>query len=136
MAISGETSIFACTYEFLFYNENYQTGVYIVYEFLVTNSGLVDKYKIVDQFWESKYKSVYWKATQFEKVLLMIMDFIYAIGVLVMTISMLKIYVLWIWGYFKYKIFVLYWYEIIDSLVIIFSIITLSFWAKIVVFPK
>ena len=136
MAYRKEKTVFACTYEFLFYNENYQAGVYIAYEFLITNSGGVEKYKIVHPFWESKYRNDYRILSKFEKVIHMGMDLVYVLGVLIITGSMLKTYYVRIRAYFKYKLVIFYWFEVIDSLVIIFSIITLSYWAKLIVFTK
>lgn len=44
------------TIEIMFYNQNYQIGTIQIYEFLIDNSGNIEKYSKIDSFMLSRYE--------------------------------------------------------------------------------
>ena len=71
--------------ELMFYNENYQAGVIIVFEFNVNNAGNVDKYYLTKPFFSSRYDSNYHRITSAERGFLIFLDVIYLIGLIWFT---------------------------------------------------
>ena len=54
-----DPNLISFTIELMFYNQNYQTGITIVYEFLINNAGDVEKYADINAFYLSRYDEHY-----------------------------------------------------------------------------
>ena len=74
----------------IFYNENYETGVQIIYQFLQNNSGHISKYTDATIYNKSMYKSNYRKYKSGYQVLFKSIDFIYLTGILIMLLAFIR----------------------------------------------
>lgn len=73
------------TLEIMFYNENYQTGVIMIYEFLINNSAKVEKHKNIEAFYLSRYNNNFRAFSQTLKNFLFLLDLVYLIHILFLT---------------------------------------------------
>ena len=113
--------------ELMFYNENYQMGLVMTYEFMINNAGNVDKYYIVRPFFSSRYDLDYHRISQFAKVILFIIDLIYFLGLIWLTYTVIKrIYeIITVWV--RFKTFKIYAIDVINIAIAVLSIMCLVY---------
>ena len=122
-----DNAFLSLTFELTFYNENYQTGVVLAYSFIQTNAGKVNKIKTKRSFFESRYESNYHQISDATKVVLIILEIVYIIGVfwLVYEISV-KLYRAAA-TFIKSRSFVLVFYDFIDISVVVCKLVALCY---------
>ena len=69
------------------YNENHETGVQIVYQFLHDNSGYIEKYTDASIFNKSMYKSNFRKYSSGLQIVFKGIDFIYLAGIVILFLA-------------------------------------------------
>ena len=111
----------------MFYNENYQMGIVLTYEFMINNAGNVDRYYIVRPFFASRYDNEYHRISQFSKVIYFMFDAIYLLGLIWFTYTMsVRIYtIISVWV--KFKTFKIYAIDIINIAIVVLSIICIIY---------
>ena len=73
------------TLEIMFYNENLQTGVVLIYEFLINNAGVLEKHKNVETFYLTRYSSKYRSNSKFGDYMLITFDLLFFISIMHLT---------------------------------------------------
>ena len=68
--------------EVVFYNENYQTGVILTYEFLQNNAGELKIANYRKSFFESRYSKNYHQISGLTQIILIILEVFYWLGLL------------------------------------------------------
>ena len=116
------------TLEIMFYNENYQTGITIAYQFLINNAGDVEKYKDTTQFFLSRYSKYYHQSSNEMRWFLIFLDVIYAIFLFIITAKTTLIIKRRFMDIFDYKAFTFKWYEILDVIILALSYSNFVLW--------
>ena len=114
--------------ELMFYNENYQVGVTMAYEFLVNNAGSIEMYTNNNAFYLNRYTSYYHQSSAFIQYLLMTIDFLFLIGLLYFSFQLFIVFKRIISELFKFGEIKVFWYEVIDLSIILLSYVSLVFW--------
>ena len=76
--------------EVVFYNENYQAGTVLIYQFLENNAGRVESYKDRRAFFESRYNSNYHQQSKSMVSFLIFLDAVYWLGLFWITFDAVK----------------------------------------------
>ena len=116
------------TLEIMFYNENYQTGITIAYQFLINNAGDVEKYKDTTQFFLSRYSKYYHQSSNEMRWFLIFLDVIYVIFLFIITAKTTLIIKRRFMDIFDYKAFTFKWYEILDVIILALSYSNFVLW--------
>ena len=112
----------------MFYNENYQAGITIAYQFLINNAGDVEKYKDTTQFFLSRYSKYYHQSSNEMRWFLIFLDVIYAIFLFIITAKTTLIIKRRFMDIFDYKAFTFKWYEILDVIILALSYSNFVLW--------
>ena len=77
-----DSQFLSAVFEVIFYNENFQTGVVLAYEFIQNNAGelKIDKHRL--SFFKSQYDKNYHQVTKFVQIIIIISEILYCIGFL------------------------------------------------------
>ena len=121
--------------EMMFYNGNYQTGVILSYEFLITNAGKIFKDKSIDSFYMSRYSPNYKGYSTEIKNFLIFLDVVFALHFIIncfrylmkMTRRLYKLIILR-HNFFKFV-------DILDWLNLSLIFINIVFFSLVVWFP-
>ena len=119
------------TIELMFYNENYQTGIVHAYQFLINNSGDIEKYEDTNAFYLTRYSQFYHQSSESMRRFLILLDILYFIVFIVFIGNTLLMTKSRIMDLVNYKSLSIMWYDILDFLVFIISIVNLGFWISI-----
>ena len=122
-----DSQFLSAVFEVIFYNENFQTGVVLAYEFIQNNAGelKIDKHR--SSFFESQYDKNYHQVTKFVQIMIIISEILYCIGFLWL------VYLSWILVYnfisnlIRIRTFTLYVYDYIDLSIVILMIISFGY---------
>ena len=77
-------------FELVFYNENYQTGIVLAYEFLLNSAGQLNKEKHRSPFFEFVFSSNNHQVSKSAQIILIIMEIIYLLGLIWMFYDTFK----------------------------------------------
>ena len=122
-----DKSFISLAFELSFYNENYQVGVVLGYEFIQTNAGFISKIKTKRPFFESRYQQCYHQISEALQIILIILDIIYIIGVIwIVYENIIKIYNA-IKIYVRMRSYTLDFYDKIDISVVVWKLVALGY---------
>lgn len=113
--------------EILVYNENFQAGLYITFEFLINNAGNVDKFYNAKPFFNSRYDQNFHRVSKTTKNFLIFLDVIYWIGLIWLAYQTIKRIIMIILIKIRFKILKIYTSDIVDTLVFILSLISVVY---------
>ena len=126
-----EYNLLDITLEIMFYNENYQTGIMQVYQFLINNAGDVEKYKDTNAFFLSRYSKHYHQTSESLKGFLIMLDVLYIILLIIVTIKTILTIKSRFMDIFYYKAYTFKWYEILDVIILSLSYTNFDIWVLI-----
>ena len=115
----------------MWYNENYQTGIIQVYQFLINNAGDVEKYKDTNSFYLSRYSKYYHQDNQSMRDFLITWDIVYLMLLIFITIRTIIVIKSRIMDIFNYKAFTFRWFDILDITILSLIYTNLVFWILI-----
>ena len=113
--------------EAVFYNENYQTGVVLSYEFLLNNAGQLKKRKHRSSFFESGFSSHYHQVSKITQIILIFLEVIFLFGLIWMFYEAWKIIYQALKTLIKIRVFTLGFYDYIDLSVVILILVSLGY---------
>ena len=124
-------SLLDITLEIMSYNENYQTGTTQVYQFLINNSGNIEKYKDTAAFYLSRYSKNYHQSSENTRRFLILLDVLYCICLVAITVKTVLTVRSRTADIFHYRAFTFKWFEVLDVFVLGLSYTNLIFWILI-----
>ncbi|CAI2380259.1 unnamed protein product [Moneuplotes crassus] len=122
--------------EIMLYNENFQVGINLAYEFMINNAGKIETYKDIQAFYVSRYSKDYHQSSKFLQYFFMSLDIIFFLGLLFYSYEIGKVIIRVVKELFRLGEINVFWYEVIDLIIILLSHITIVFWGLIVINPR